>query len=284
MSAFAIRAGSASLFALITILSIGPAAAAEGGATASQEQCAEYLKDLATYRLLATMAGCKLPEDKAAAAEVSTQPPLGLVDELSQAPQQVASVESESTNFPPVVEDAPVAEEQEFPPVVEEASTPSAPASTEMPPVEEASAEPAQFPPVVKETDGAPSSSGGGLPPVVSGSGGMGDVGMEDPADPTLREAIKEKLVILKEAAKERVREAIILKTEEVKEHVKQKIKNKIEAAIEQHSGGDAGPAATLRRTAAPSLRRAAKDVIKRAIVERHQGGLMSKLSQLRRR
>lgn len=281
MSAFAIRAGSASLFALIAILSIGPAAAAEGGATASQEQCVEYLKDLNTYRQLAMMQGCKIPEDETATAEVSTQPPSGLVDE---APQQVASVESESTNFPPVVEDAPVAEEQAFPPVVEEASTPSAPVSTEMPPVEEASAEPAQFPPVVKETDGAPSSSGGSPPPVVSGSDGLGDVGMEEPADPTLREAIEEELVILKEAAKERVREAIILKTEEVKEHVKQKIKNKIEAAIEQHNGGDAGPAATLRRTAAPSLRRAAKDVIKRAIIERHQGGLMSKLSQLRRR
>jgi hypothetical protein len=262
------RAVSASLFALIAAHAIGPAAATEAAPRATKELCAAYLADLDIYRQLAITQGCEIPGDDAAAA-------------ASPAPLQVAAIEADPADFPPVVDDVPIAPEQEFPPVIDEASTPAAPASTQFPPVEEASAEPVQLPPVVNEADDTPSSSGGGSPPVVSSSGGtgdMGDVGMEDETDPgsEVREAIKEKLFILKETAKQRVKDAIILKAEEAKERVKEKIKDKIEAAIERRNGGG---------SPAPTLRGGAKDAIKRAIVERHRGGgLMSRLSQLRRR
>ncbi len=291
------RAISASLLALIAAHAIGPAAA-ESAPLASKELCAAYLKDLDVYRQLAIAQGCKIPGDEAAATTVP-------------APQQVAAVEADVTDFPPVVDDVPAAPAQDFPPVVDETSgQPEA----ELPPVETSKTEtetapaPVELPPVVSEAEPKPSNPD--FPPVESSSGGMGEVGMQEQIDPAseVRQAIKEKLLILKEEAKQRVKDAIILKAEEVKERVKQKIKDKIEAAIEGDNGDDA-QVPTLRRAAKdtfkqkikdkleatierrnggdaqPTLRRSAKDAIKRAIVERHSGsGLMNKLSQLRRR
>ena len=258
------RAVSASLFALIAAHAIGPATATEAAPRATEELCAAYLKDLDVYRQLAITQGCEIPGDEAASG-------------TSPAPVQVAAVEADPADFPPVVDDVPAAPAQDFPPVVDEAS---AQPKAEFPPVEEAANDPApaQLPPVVSEADPTPSNSGGGFPPVFSHSGGTGDAGMEDQTDPgsEVREAIKEELLILKESAKQRVKEAIILKAEEAKERIKQKIKDKIVAAIEHRNDGG---------SPAPTLRSAAKDAVKRAIVERHRGGgLMSKLSQLRRR
>ena len=258
------RAVSASLFALIAAHAIGPAAAAEAAPRATKELCAAYLADLDIYRQLAITQGCTIPGDEVATATTS-------------APLQVAAIEADPADFPPVVDDVPAAPAQDFPPVVDEAS---APAKAEFPPVDEAANDPApaELPPVVSEAHPTPSKSGSDFPPVESNSGGTGEAGMEDQTDPgsEVREAIKEELFILKESAKQRVKEAIILKAEEAKERVKQKIKDKIEAAIERRNGGGS-PAPTLRSTA--------KDAIKRAIVERHRGGgLMSKLAQLRRR
>jgi hypothetical protein len=273
------RAVSASLFALIAAHAIGPAAAAEAAPRATKELCAAYLADLDIYRQLAITQGCEIPGDEVAAA-------------ASPAPLQAAAVETDPADFPPVVDDVPAAPAQDFPPVVDEAS---APPKTEFPPVDEAANDPApaKLPPVVSEADPKPSNTGGDFPPVVSSpsggssgnfppvdssSAGTGAIGMEDETDPgsEVREAIKEKLFILKETAKQRVKDAIILKAEEAKERVKEKIKDKIEAAIERRNGGG---------SPAPTLRGGAKDAIKRAIVERHRGGgLMSRLSQLRRR
>lgn len=273
----AARIGSASLFAIIAALSITPAAATDGVQNPDPKLCAEYLRDLNAYRRMAVLLGCNLPDDAAAAT--------------AQAPAsettQVATAEPDVTKFPPVIADEPAAPADEFPPVVSEKTT--AESDPNFPPVEEASTDPApaQLPPVVSESS---EGSGGGsrsAPPVVVSSAAMPDESIEDPTDPLseVRAAIEEKLEVFKEEAKESVKDAIILKAEEVGERVKEKIKDKIEEAIEHHNGNATTPATAFRHAAEPSLRRAAKDALKRMVNEhRHHegGGLLSKLAQLR--
>jgi hypothetical protein len=272
---FTARIASASFFALASIHSIGSATATEAKPDPDPQLCAEYLRDLATYRRMAVLLGCQIPESG----------------------DQVAATEPGDTQFPPVVADEPAPSNVEFPPVVNEPA--ASETETNVPPVEEASAEPASedFPPVAAESSSGSGSasrsdSGGGsssFPPVLTSSADIPDEGFEDPADP-VRAAIEEKLTIFKEEVKARVEEAVIMKAEEVKarvkdavimkaeevkERVKEKIKHKIEDAIAQHHNNDG----------APTLRRAAKDAVKRMISERHHGGsILSKLSQLRRR
>ena len=261
-----------SLFALACIFSINAATAAESKPGPDPQLCAEYLRDLKAYRRMAVLLGCQMPEGS----------------------DQVATLGADETQFPPIVADepasteAPAVAEQAFPPVVDE------PASTEtqtsFPPVEEASTEPAaaDLPPVVSESSGSSgrvssgrksrgsSSEASDLPPVVASSTEDPDETVEDPADP-VRAAIEEKLITLKEEAKARITDAILTKAEEVKERVKEKIKHKIDDAIAHHNQHNDG---------APTLRRAAKDAVKRVLSERHHrgGGLLSKLAQLRRR
>jgi hypothetical protein len=252
---FTARIASASLFALVSTFSIGSADATESKPNPDPQLCAEYLRDLATYRRMAVLLGCEIP----------------------QSSDQVAA--ADDTQFPPIVTDEPAPSNVEFPPVVNEPA-----ASETQPPVEEASAEPVpeDFPPVAAESSsssGRASRGGSGgssesFPPVLTSSADIPDESFEDPADP-VRAAIEEKLVILKEEVKARVEDAIVMKAEEVKERVKEKIKHKIEDAIAQHQHKDG----------APTLRRAAKDAVKRMISEhRHGGGLLSKIAQLRRR
>jgi hypothetical protein len=225
---------------------------------------------------MAVLLGCKLPDGEAAA--VSAQAPVSNTT-------QVATVEPEAVNFPPVIEDEPAAPTQELPPVVGEKTTEP---DTNFPPVEEASADPApaQLPPVVSESGEGSGRGSASTPPVVLSSAGVPDESFEDPTDPVseVRAAIEEKLETFKEEAKERVKEAIILKAEEAKERVKEKIKHKIEEAIEHHN--DKATTA-FRHAAEPSLRRAAKNAIKRIVNEHRShggGGLLSKLAQLRHR
>lgn len=246
------RIGTASLFALIAATSIiGPAAATEAKPDPDPQLCAEYLRDLATYRRMAVLLGCEIP----------------------QSSDQVAA--ADDTQFPPIVTDDPAPSNVEFPPVVDEPA-----ASETQPPVEEASAEPVpeDFPPVAAESSSSSgrASRGGSesFPPVLTSSADLPDESFEDPADP-VRAAVEEKLIILKEEVKARVKDAVIMKAEEVKERVKEKIKHKIEDAIAHRHQNDG----------APTLRRAAKDAVKRMISERHHGGgILSKLAQLRRR
>ena len=126
MFAFAARAVSASLFALIVAHAIGPAAATEAAPRATEELCAAYLKDLDVYRQLAIAQGCAIPGDEAA-------------NTASPAPLQVAAVEADPVDFPPVVDEVPAAPAQDFPPVVDEAS---AQPKAEFPPVDEAANDP----------------------------------------------------------------------------------------------------------------------------------------------
>lgn len=258
---FTARIASASLFALASILSIGSAAATEAKPNPDPQLCAEYLRDLAAYRRMAEQLGCEIP----------------------QSADQVAA--TGDTQFPPVIADDPASSKEEFPPIVDEPVTSEVQPS--FPPVVEASAAPApaDFPPVVSESSASSGSSRGsrgsrggssGFPPVETSSTEIPDESFEDPADP-VRAAIEEKLIIFKEEAKARVKDAIIMKAEEVKERVKEKIKQKIEDAVTHNHHHNDG---------APTLRRAAKNAVKQMLSERHRrgGSLLGKVAQLRRR
>ncbi len=273
------RLGPAALFALVSILAAAPANAVENTKLNPDPQlCEAFLRDLKTWRAQAVSIGCKIPATNEVVAAADT------------------------TEFPPVVTNEPAPSTTEFPPVVTETEkTEPAPS---FPPVEQASNEPApaSFPPVeTGSTSGSGSSSssgsGGGsssFPPVEESTAGMEESFEEDQP---IRAAIKEKLLTIKEEVKEevkaRIRDAIVLKSEEVKarirdelaikseevkERVKEKIKRKLEDVISHHKNNDDN---------APTLRRKAKDAVKRLISEhRHNGGggLMNKLAQLRRR
>ncbi|MEI9899947.1 MAG: hypothetical protein WDN31_07125 [Hyphomicrobium sp.] len=258
------RLGSAALFAIVSIVAVGPAAALEQQKpTPDPQLCEAFLRDLKTWRAQAIAIGCEVPPDNAG---------------------QTSS--TGNVEFPPVVTAEATPPAAEFPPVVTGPSSSSS--ETDFPPVEQASAEPApaDFPPVTSSSSKGTGGGSSGFPPVDASSDDandfppveMGSVGTDDgfeEEEHPIRAAIKEKLIELKEEAKARVRDAIVLKGEEIKERVKEKIKNKIEDVIARHQGNNQ-----------PTLRRAAKDAVKRMISERrqHGGGLMNKLAQLRRR
>lgn len=251
--AFTARIASASLIALVSTFSIGSAAATETKPNPDPQLCAEYLRDLATYRRMAVLLGCEIP----------------------QSSDQVAS--ADETQLPPIIADEPASLKEEFPPVVDE--TAASETQTSFPPVEQANAEPtsADVPPVVSDSSESSDRGSGGsssLPPVVTSSTELPDESFEDPADP-IRSAVEEKLSILKEETKARVKDAIVMKAEEVKERIKEKIKHKIEDAVAHHRDDEG----------TPMLRRAAKDAVKGMISKRQRGdGLLSKLAQIRRR
>ncbi|MEI9899083.1 MAG: hypothetical protein WDN31_02020 [Hyphomicrobium sp.] len=180
----AARIGSASLFALVSILSIGSAAATEATPPPDPQLCAEYLRDLKAYRRMAVLLGCKIPGS-----------------------DEVAALGSSETQFPPVVGEAAAPSPDEFPPAAD------APATSEteqgFPPVVDASTEPAadDFPPVASEStstadQGSGTGSGGGsgspdtesssFPPVETSAASIPDETVpdetvEESADPFAR-------------------------------------------------------------------------------------------------
>ena len=273
----AARTSIASLLALASILSAGavnaaPGGAAPQGAVPDPQLCAEYLRDLAAYRRMAVLLGCELPQSND------------------------ATLGSDEAQFPPVVTDEGASSQAQFPPVVasQNSSVDTGSAAgdgrTGFPPVEEASAaaevadpSSADWPPVVSEHSHASSRGARGqsgrtsrkgssaFPPVVSEDA---DGRVDAPVD-TARAAIEERLILLKEEAKARIRDAIAEKIERVKDRVEEKIKHKLEDAhAHHHHHGEES-----------KLRRAAKDALKRRIDGlHHHGGLLGKLAQRQRR
>lgn len=260
------RIASVSLFALISITSVVSIAAAETRPTPDPQLCAEYLRDLSTYRRMAELLGCQIPDEASASTGASAQ---------------TASTEVQDTQFPPVVvDDAPSA--TAFPPVVtDQASTQQA--DSGFPPVIGASNEQQKtdFPPVVSsegsrsgKTSRHTSSNSASFPPVVASADPEPESSFDEPAD-QVRAAIEEKIEIFKEEARARVSDAIAEKADEVKDRIKEKIKHKIGDALNHHHHEDG----------TQTLRHAAKNAVKRMLSEhRHGEGLLGKLAGLRRR
>lgn len=269
--------GTASLFALIAATSIiGPAAAAPAK-NPDPELCADYLKDLKTYRRMAVLLGCEMPDGESAAV-------------TDVAPTKVAVAQPDEISFPPVEGEEPTAPAAEFPPVEDAPS--SAESTPSFPPVEQASTdpEPAEMPPVVDEpSHGSGGSSQGSSSSFPETAEIEPDVSFEEPSGPLaeVRAAIEEKLATMKEEAKVRVKEAIREKAEEVKERVKEKIRHKIENAISQHKDNAENPGKSFRSKVEKRFKTAAKDAVKKLVKAHHGdkgGSLLNKLAQLRRR
>ena len=270
------RIGTASLFALIAAASIVSPAAAAPAKSPDPELCAEYLKDLKTYRRMAVQLGCELPDGESAAV-------------TDAAPTMVAVAQPDEVSFPPIESEEPPASATEFPPV--EDAPESAESTPSFPPAEQANTdpEPAEMPPVVDEpSHGSGGSSQGSSSSFPETAEFEPDPGVEETSGPAseVRAAIEEKLAEMKEEAKARVKEALIEKAEAVKERVKEKIRNKIEDAISHHKDKAENPATSFRRKGETRLRDAAKNAVKKFVKERHgdKGGLLHKLAQLRRR
>jgi hypothetical protein len=270
---------TASLFALIAAASlVGPAAAAPA-TNPDPELCAEYLKDLKTYRRMAVLLGCEIPDGENASV-------------TDVAPAKVAAAQTDEFGFPPVESEEPTAPATEFPPIVD--APESAESTPSLPPVEQASTDPeaAELPPVIDEPSHTSSGSSQGSSSSFPETAEIEpDVSFEEPSGPLaeVRTAIEEKIAEMKEEAKARVKEAILAKAEEVKERVKErvkeKIRRKIEDAIFPRKDNPENPGKSLRSKVEKRLKTAAKDAVKK-LVKGHgdKGGLLDKLAQLRRR
>ena len=274
------RIGTASLFALIAAASIVSPGAAAPATNPDPTLCAEYLKDLKTYRRMAELLGCDIPGGDAAAATTA-------------APAKLAAAPPDEVSFPPV-EAEPTAPATDFPPV--EDVPESAESTPSLPPVEQASTdpEPAEMPPVVDEPSHSSSGSSGGSSPSFPETAEFEpEAGFEEPSGPQaeVRTAIEEKIAEMKEEAKARVKEAVLAKAEEVKERVKErvkeKIRRKIEDAIFPSNDGADNPGVTFRKKAEKRFKTAAKDAVKKLVKEHHGkdkgGSLLNKLAQFRR-
>jgi hypothetical protein len=272
----ATRIGTAPLFALIAAISIISPARAAPAKNPDPELCAEYLKDLKTYRRMAELLGCEMPDGESAAG-------------TDAASTKVAVAQLDEVSFPPVEGEEPTAPATEFPPVAD--APESAESTPNFPPVEQASTEPepAELPPVVDEpSHGSSGSSHGSSSSFPETAEIEPDVSFEEPSGPLaeVRAAIEEKLATMKEEAKARVKEAIREKAEEVKERVKEKIRHKVEDAIFRHKDNAENPDKTFRSKVEKRLKTAAKDAVKKLGKGHHgeKGGLLHKLAQLRRR
>lgn len=275
------RIGTASLFAFIAAASIASPAAAAPTTNPDPTLCAEYLKDLKTYRRMAVLLGCPIPGDDTAAVTTA-------------APAKLAAAQTDEVSFPPVETEEPAAPATEFPPVID--APESAESTPSLPPVEQASTdpEPAEMPPVVDEpSHGSSGSSGGSSSSFPETAEFEPDSGFEESTDPLaeVRAAIEEKVAEMKEEAKARVKEAILAKAEEVKERVKErvkeKIRHKIEDAIFPRNDNAGNPGMTFRSTVERRFKAAAKDAVKKLVKEHHGkdkgSSLLDKLAQFRR-
>ena len=177
------RIVSGVIFALGSITSLASTAVAESRPNADPQLCAEYLRDLNTYRRMAELLGCQMPEDASASVEVISGPA-----EDVQHPPVIADAGPPATSFPPVVDDAPVTSQADagFPPVIE---ANEGARKKEFPPVETGSNSNRGG---SKENSGsrrASSSSSGNFPPVVASADTEPDA-LDDPSDP-VRAAIE---------------------------------------------------------------------------------------------
>lgn len=268
----ATRIGTASLLALVAaVCAIHPAAAAPAQKP-DPELCADYLKDLKSYRRMAEQLGCQIP-----GATRST-------------PAKLAAAQTDEVSFPPVEGDEPAVQATQFPPT---ADTPKSSESTvSFPPVEQASAdpEPAEMPPVAEEpSHGSSGGSRATSSTFPSTAEAEPDTGIEDPSDPVseIRTAIEEKLADMKAEAKAHIEDAVLEKADEVKERVKDKIRHKLEDVISHHNDNGDNPGNGFRHKVEARLHGAAKDAFKKLVKEHHShdhgGGLLHKLAQLRR-
>jgi hypothetical protein len=284
MTATAARISTAAVAAFLSIVTLGGAQAGQTQQNPDPQLCAEYLQDLATYRRMAVLAGCAIP-DAAQAPAAAARTAVVEDDATSFPPVITGEAEPEETNFPPVItgssDDTPAAGTETTQTSTTEASTTET-STAETSTAETSSTEPAQTedtPVASAETTSSSESSSSEehastgesetSPPIVTGH----------------REEIEQELILLKEEAKARIKEAIILKAEEVKERIKQKIKDKLEHASDKQA------------PEGQNLRSKAKLAVKRMIAEHHSdshsgnhsgnhsgSGLLNKLAQLRNR
>lgn len=264
------RIVSGVIFALGSITSLASTAVAESRPNADPQLCAEYLRDLKTYRRMAEQLGCQMPENAPASVQAISGP-----TENVQFPPVIADEAPAATSFPPVVEGPATSQaDAGFPPVVE---ADEGAQKTDFPPVETGSS--SNRGGSTKGSSGsrhASGSSSGNFPPVVASADPEPETSFDETVDP-VRAAIDEKLEIIKEDVKARVRAAAIEKAEEINERIKDKIARKIDSAVNHHHANAQDGEHTLRH--------AAKTAVKRMLSEHHRGeGLLGKLAGLRRR